>query len=85
MYVVRTKRHHLPVARYYIVEEALARVGDNKNLEVFNEDTESVEDFETGHNSGGVSTSVESVSETAGGELSSSATDNTESTTGSTT
>lgn len=80
MYVVRTKKHHLPVARYYIVEEAVARVGDNKNLEVYNEDTESVEDLKTGHNSGESSSVRDTVSETAGGELPAPSSDSTEST-----
>lgn len=70
MYVVRTKRHSVPVARYYMLNEAIARLGGNTKLEIFNEETESVEDITSGHIARGTDPVPESVSETSNRELS---------------
>ena len=69
MYVVRTKRHSVPVARYYMREEAIARLGGNTKLEIFNEETESVEDITSGNIAGEIDPVSEPVSETSDREL----------------
>ena len=70
MYVVRTKRHSVPVARYYMLYEAIARLGGNTKLEIFNEETESVEDITSGNIAGEIDPVSEPVSETSDRELS---------------